>query len=209
MPAELVAFFIKYYAKPGDLYLDPFAGQGVQMQVAKLLGLHYHGYDLSADFCTYIRAVKSRIDDGSTELHITEGDSREPTEIADSSGDFSFHSPPYWDIEYYGDEVGQLGYKQSYEDFLSGMQAVAAAWLSKFKSGAYHVVNVNDFRAHGRFYPYHADTINLFQAAGWRLHDIWIIDGLVGGLPKAFAVDFNRQRIAPKVHEYAIVFRAP
>lgn len=174
-----------------------------------LLGLHYHGYDLSHDFCTYIRAVKDRIDDGTTELHITEGDSRDPSSIADNSGDFSFHSPPYWDIEYYGDEAGQLGYKQSYEDFLIGMQAVASAWLPKFKSGAYHVVNVNDFRAHGRFYAYHADTIALFQRAGWGLHDIWIIDGLVGGLPKAFAVDFNRQRIAPKVHEYAIVFRKP
>ena len=51
--------------------------------------------------------------------------------------------------------------------------------------------------------------INIAIKAGWILHDIWIIDGLIGGLPKAFAVDFNIKKIAPKIHEYAIVLRKP
>jgi DNA modification methylase len=207
MPAELVAFFIRYYSRPGEVYLDPFMGQGVQMQVAKRLGLHYHGYDLSTEFFAYIDAVRGKIDDGQTTLSITHGDSRDPSAIPDGIGDFSFHSPPYWDIEFYGTEPEQLGYQQTYADFLLGMEAVARAWLPKFKPGAWHVVNVNDFRKDGRYYPYHADTIALFQRAGWTLCDTWIIDGLVGGLPKAFAVDFNLKRIAPKVHEYALVFR--
>jgi DNA modification methylase len=209
MPAELVAFFVKYYSRPGETYLDPFMGQGVQMQVAKLLGLHYHGYDLSTEFFAYIDAVRGKIDDGKTTLSITHGDSRDPANVPDNVGDFSFHSPPYWDIEFYGTEDGQLGYQQTYEDFLSGMEQVARAWLPKFKSGAWHVVNVNDFRKDGRYYAYHADTISLFRRAGWVLCDTWIIEGLVGGLPKAFAVDFNLKRIAPKVHEYALVFRKP
>lgn len=209
MPAELPEFFIKYYSRPGDVYLDPFMGQGVQMQVAKIMGLHYYGYDLSAEFFAYIAAVKGKIDDGKTTIQITCGDSTTPDEIPDGIGDFSFHSPPYWDIEFYGTEQEQLGYNHTYPEFLSGMEAVARAWLPKFKKGAWHIVNVNDFRKDGRFYSYHADTIALFQRAGWVLHDTWIIDGLVGGLPKAFAVDFNMKRIAPKVHEYALVFRKP
>jgi hypothetical protein len=209
MPAELVAFFVKYYAEPGDVYIDPFMGQGVQMQVARLLGLDYYGYDLSEEFYRYIAAIKEKIDDGATTISITHGDSRSPDVIPDGIADFSFHSPPYWDIEYYGEEAGQLGYKQSYPDFLAGMQDIARAWLPKFKPGAYHVVNVNDFRKDGIYYAYHADTIALFQRAGWILHDTWIIEGLVGGLSRAFAVDFNLKRIAPKFHEYALVFRAP
>jgi len=208
MPAELVDFFIKYYAKPGDTYLDPFMGQGVQMQVAKLRGMHYRGYDLSAEFFAYIDAVRQRIDDDATTIGITLGDSRHPGEVPDGCGDFSFHSPPYWDIEYYGDEPEQLG-SRSYEDFLVGMRDVYAAWLPKFKPGAVHVVNVNDFRKGGRYYSYHADTIRIATEAGWELTDTWVIDGLVGGLPKAFAVDFNLKRIAPKVHEYCLVFKAP
>jgi hypothetical protein len=207
MPADLVAFFAKYYARPGDLYLDPFMGQGVQMQVAHKLGMHYRGYDLCKEFFDFIDAVKSKIDDGSTLIAITHGDSRFPDEIPDGVGDFSFHSPPYWDIEYYGDEPEQLGTGKSYEEFLDGMEAVARAWLPKFKPGATHVVNVNDFRKDGRFYAYHADIISRFCRAGWELHDLWIIEGLVGGLPKIFSVNSNMKRVAPKIHEYAIVFK--
>jgi len=209
MPAELVAFFIRYYARRGDVYLDPFMGQGVQMQVAKMFGLHYYGYDLCEEFYRYIDAVRQKIDDGKTTIQTTLGDSKQPDAIPDDIGDFSFHSPPYWDIEYYGDDPEQLGRGHTYGEFIAGMEAVARAWLPKFKAGAYHVVNVNDFRKDGKFYPYHADTIGLFQRAGWALTDTWIIDGLVGGLPKAFAVDFNMKRTAPKTHEYALVFRKP
>jgi DNA modification methylase len=206
MPADLVEFFIKYYAKPGDVYLDPFMGQGIQMQVAKIMGLHYYGYDLSKEFFSYIKAVKEKIDDGKTSIEITCGDSRYPLEIPDNIGDFSFHSPPYWDIEDYGDEPAQLG-NASYKGFLLGMQSVAKAWLPKFKDDCWHIVNVNDFRKEGKFYPYHADTIRIFQAVGWELVDLWVIDQLVSGLSKAFAVSFNMKRLAPKVHEYALVFR--
>jgi DNA modification methylase len=206
MPAELVEFFIKFYAKPGDVYLDPFMGQGIQLQVAKLLGLHYYGFDLSTEFFRYIDSVRSKIDDGKTVLNITNGDSRFPSNIPDGIGDFSFHSPPYWDLETYGDEPGQLG-NGSYEEFLVGMRDVARAWLPKFKPGAFHIVNVNDFRRDGRFYPYHSDTIRVYTEAGWELTDIWIIADLIGALAKVFARAKIESRIAPKNHEYALVFR--
>ena len=89
------------------------------------------------------------------------------------------------------------------------MRDVAEAWLPKFKSGAYHVVNVGDFRRDGTFYSYHSDLVREFVDAGWVMHDIWIIDGLVGGLMKIFAADCVKKRITPRCHEYALVFRAP
>jgi DNA modification methylase len=124
-------------------------------------------------------------------------------------GDFCFTSPPYWDIEYYGDEPEQLGKSPTYLDFIMSMEEIVKAWLPKFRSGAYVIVNVNDFRKDGEFYPYHADTITLFQEAGYEFVDLWIVEGLVGGIPRGFAVDFNLKRIAPKVHEFSLVFRKP
>lgn len=207
MAGELIQFFILYYAKPGQTFLDPFMGQGSALQVAKRMGLHYYGYDVSQDMYTYAAAVRDIIDDGKTTLVVINGDSRYPTEVPDECGDFSFYSPPYWDIEYYGEEDGQLGYKHSYEEFLQGLHDVAKAWLPKFKVGAWHVVNVNDFRKGGKFYPYHADVISLYRQAGWTLCDTWIISGTIGGIARGFAVDFNLKRIAPKVHEYGLVFK--
>jgi DNA modification methylase len=208
MPAELVDFFVRYYAEPGQVYLDPFMGQGVQMQVAKLRGLHYHGYDLCREFFDYIEAVRSKIDDGKTEIRIFCADSTHPDEIPDGVGDFSFHSPPYWNIEYYGDDPAQLG-NNTYDGFLSAMVDVYQAWLPKFKPGAWHVVNVNDFRRKGAFYTYHADTITALREAGWIVHDLWVVEGIIGGLSRAFAVQKHEQKLSPKVHEYAIVAKAP
>ena len=103
MPAELVDFFVKYYLPEpeGKVYLDPFMGQGIQMQIAIMRGMHYYGYDVSAEFFEYIDGVRNRIDP----LHLASiwcADSATPDEIPDDHGDFSFHSPPYWDVEFYG-----------------------------------------------------------------------------------------------------------
>lgn len=209
MAAELVEFFAKYYAAPGDTYVDPFMGQGVQMQVAHRLGLHYWGYDLCAEFFRYIDAVRGKIDNNTTGLHTFYGDSKFPTNIPDGVGDVCFTSPPYWDIEDYGDHPEQLGCNKSYSEFLQGMEAVARAWLPKFKPGGWCVVNVNDFRKGGRFYSYHSDTINLFERAGWETHDMWVVEGLISGMSRVFAVSRNERKTAPKVHEYCIVFRRP
>jgi hypothetical protein len=210
MSAELVQFFIKYYAAPGQVYLDPFMAHSIQMQVAKMMGLHYYGQDLCEQFYDYALLVKKKIDDGETKIVAAFGDSRVPDKkIPDGVGDFCFTSPPYWDINWYSDDPRQLGLNRSYPDFIDGMTAVARAWLPKFKPGAVCVVNVNDFRKDHRFYSYHSDTIQLFQAAGWEIHDQWIVEGLVGGMARAFGVDFNMQKIAPKAHEYCMVFRKP
>ena len=208
MPAHLVAFFIKYYAAPGQVYLDPFMGQGVRMQVAHALKLDYYGYDASEEFFNYIESIRPLIDDQTTQIKTYLGDSRTPDQIPDQIGDFSFHSPPYWDLEDYGDEDAQLG-KQSYPDFIDSMHDIARAWLPKFKSGAWHIVNVGDFRKNGQFYSYHSDTIDAFKRAGWVHHDTWILDQVVSGMAKAFAVSFNLKRMAPRSHEYALVFKAP
>ncbi len=78
---------------------------------------------------------------------------------------------------------------------------------AKIQERCYCIVNVNDFRKNGVFYPYHADTMKLFQRAGWVLHDLWVVRGLLSGMPQIFAVDHNLKRRAPKLHEYAIIFR--
>ena len=210
MSPELVQFFIKYYAAPGQTYCDPFMAHSIQMQVAKMMGLHYYGNDLCEEFYKYALLVKEKIDDKKTKIVACHGDSRFPSkQIPDGVGDFCFTSPPYWDINWYSDDPRQLGLDKTYPEFLKGMTDVARAWLPKFKQGAICVVNVNDFRKDHVFYSYHSDIIQLFQVAGWAIHDQWIVEGLVGGMARAFGVDFNMQKIAPKAHEYCMVFRKP
>lgn len=211
MAAELVDFVCAYYCPtPDSVYLDPFAGHGVRAQVAWSRGLRYYAMDASAAYVEYVEAVAERLGADVTMLFIERGDSRDPSSIPDGCGDFSFTSPPYWDTEYYGPEPEQLGtVGVPYDEFIAGMTDVYRAWLPKFKSGAFVVLNVNDIRRDRRFYSYHADLIVALSSLGYELHDTWIIEGLVAQLPRAFAVSFNNKGIAPKVHEYLLVFRVP
>lgn len=209
MPAQLVDFFIRFYAAPGQVYLDPFLGQGVQMQVAALRGMAYWGYDLNADFVRFCRAVRDRMDvgktNGSPSIHLHEGDSRNPETVPDGIGDFCFTSPPYWNVEEYGLQPGQLS-AGTYKECVDGLGEIAEAWLPKFKPSAFCVVNVGDINRNNQFYPFHADVLAAWVAAGWKYHDMWILADM---LPFAtvMAVGFNKTRRAPRCHEYAMVFR--
>jgi hypothetical protein len=209
MAAELVEFVLAFYGEPGGTYLDPFAGQGVQAQVAWLKGFRYVAMDASAEYVDYTRRVVDLLPDTEFDVPrpvVHHGDSRHPVDVPDGIGTVGFTSPPYWDTEYYGPEPFQLGVEcVDYDQFMDGMRAVYEAWLPKFVSGAYLVVNVNDFRRAGRFHPYHADTITALDRAGWSIHDVWVVEGLVTGLARVFAVDKINSMIAPKVHEYLIV----
>lgn len=208
VPAEWVDFFVRYYTVPGDVYLDPFAGQGVRAQVAVLRGLHYYGSDLCEPFVRYTQAVLERLEvDPALHVEVRCADSSDPSWVPDGIGDFCFTSPPYWDVEHYDDDPRQIG-DRPYQQFLDGMEQIAAAWRPKFKPGARVVVNVNDIRRDGALIPYHADTITVMQRAGYTLVDLAIIDGSTTRMSKVFAVAHNMRRTLPKVHEYGLVFTA-
>ena len=129
-------------------------------------------------------------------------------QTADGVGDFTLTSPPYYDIEDYGDEPEQLGKAGSYDRFLNGLAMVAAENFRCLKPGAFAVWFVNDFRRHGVFHPYHIDTVELMTGAGFTLFDMMIVD--LGYPPRAaYATQLVTTKILPKRHEYGLVFRKP
>ena len=59
MPEAVLERIIKVATKPGDLVLDPFAGSGTTLAVAKRLGRDYFGVELSPD---YAESVARRLE---------------------------------------------------------------------------------------------------------------------------------------------------
>lgn len=59
MPEQLLGRIIRASSNPGDVVLDPFAGSGTTLAVAKKLGRRYVGFELSND---YAERVRARID---------------------------------------------------------------------------------------------------------------------------------------------------
>ncbi|MBX6316058.1 MAG: site-specific DNA-methyltransferase [Isosphaeraceae bacterium] len=50
MPEQILGRIIRACSHPGDLVLDPFAGSGTTLAVAKKLGRRYLGFELSAEY---------------------------------------------------------------------------------------------------------------------------------------------------------------
>lgn len=55
MPEQLLARIVKVSSNPGDLVVDPFAGSGSTLVVAKKLQRQFIGFELSANYATRIR----------------------------------------------------------------------------------------------------------------------------------------------------------
>lgn len=217
-PANVCKRLILFYSEPGETIYDPCAGHNSRMQMVWEAGRNYIGYDISENYIELNRQVAATIQgeadksqlwfegmmpDASIELYCRDNCS---CHLADNSIDFTFTSPPYWDLEFYGDEPEQLGWGKTYEQFLKGMRAMIAEQKRVLKPGRFCVLNVNDFRKEGRFYPYHADVIGLGESVGFALFDLIILEWS-NAIRAAFASQVETSKIMPKKHEYLIVFR--
>ena len=55
MPEQLLGRIIRTSSDPMDVVLDPFAGSGTTLRVAKKLGRRWIGFELSSEYCDNIR----------------------------------------------------------------------------------------------------------------------------------------------------------
>jgi DNA modification methylase len=64
MPEQLLGRIIRACSNPGELVLDPFAGSGTTLAVAKKLGRRYLGFELSAEYAQRAEARLRTIESG-------------------------------------------------------------------------------------------------------------------------------------------------
>lgn len=208
-PQNIGRSVVLLYSDPGQVVFDPFAGHNSRLELTVRAGRHYVGCDLSAEFMAFNkkRAKELRTEFPEVRIKLHHVDSRK-VPVEDCSADCTLTSPPYWDIEYYGDEEEQLGKSSTYKEFLNGLQEVMAENFRVLRPGSYACWFVNDFRRKGKLHLYHIDTIKRMQRVGFKPHDIMISD-LGRGIRDCFPNQIIKQRILPKRHEYGLVFRKP
>ncbi|MBL9123317.1 MAG: site-specific DNA-methyltransferase [Planctomycetaceae bacterium] len=64
MPEQLLGRIIRVSSNPGELVLDPFAGSGTTLAVAKKLGREWIGFDLSENYAAQVSARLAAIEPG-------------------------------------------------------------------------------------------------------------------------------------------------
>ena len=64
MPEQLLGRIIRACSNESDLVLDPFAGSGTTLAVAKKLRRRFLGFELSKDYCQQVRKRLAGISPG-------------------------------------------------------------------------------------------------------------------------------------------------
>lgn len=64
MPEQLLGRIIRACSNDGEMVIDPFAGSGTTLAVAKKLGRKFLGFELSEDYCRQVEERLGRIQPG-------------------------------------------------------------------------------------------------------------------------------------------------
>jgi site-specific DNA-methyltransferase (adenine-specific) len=152
-----------------------------------------------------------------SEHRIIFGDSREMPEIEDESVHLVVTSPPYWCIKDYV-HPGQIGYDQSYEDYLADLGKVLSECHRVLHPGCRAAINIGDqyLRAteHGRYHlqPIPADIIGIGRDIGFDFmgNIIWkkiSTTRTTGGGQWMGSIYYPRDGHITYEHEYIILLR--
>lgn len=144
-------------------------------------------------------------------------DSRQMPEVADHSVHLVVTSPPYWCIKDY-DHHGQIGYDQSYEEYLGDLGQVLAECHRVLCPGCRAAINIGDqyLRAteHGRYrvQPIPADIITIGRKVGFDFmgNIIWqkiSTTKTTGGGQWMGSIYYPRDGHITYEHEYIILLR--
>jgi len=136
-PAYIIWNLLQRYTKPGDLVVDPMAGSGTTLDVARELGRKALGYDVHP----------SRKD-------IFNVDARK-LPLEDAEADFVFIDPPYSTHLDYGEDPRDIGkLKASSGHYYADMEQVIAEISRILRPRAHMALYVSDSFEKGKgFYP--------------------------------------------------------
>lgn len=203
---------LEYWSNENDLVIDPFAGRGTRVLIAKSMNRRSIACDISWEFSSHIKDKSNQKKtledfDDDRDIYIPKIIHCDSTKlpINDNVADFMYSCPPYWCIEKYESRAGQLSDIDDYRIFLDKLRDVFKECYRVLKDGKFFVIVVQDFRLWKKFYAFGAHTSVLMEEAGFDLYDNVIrtyTTNIAVKMPDAKAQKYN-----VKIHEYVIVGR--
>lgn len=202
---------ISFWSEPNDMIMDPFAGR-TRALVSFAMGRRYTGYEVSPDVVTHLTEKFTELgilQDPKCDMLIDCKDCIYAyDEYGDDFSDLIFSCPPYWDLEKYQSAPGQLSDIKKYETFLEELKIRLESSLDTLKLGKYIILVVGDFRRNGKYIPFHADMINMFQNSEYiKLHDIIAVQNIPFGTAAFYFGASKKRKHTAKAHEYILVWK--
>jgi len=224
----MIERLLRFFTKPGDLVLDPFAGVGSTLKACALNGRRGVGIEL---YSKWVDLARERLSvevnsstDPSRRQRIIQGDSREVLRrFPDEHFDFIVTSPPYWSIlgkppdhrvkeerlsqnlaTDYGRDPRDLGTISTYSSFLEELKTVFTQCFRTLRTNKYMVVVVSDFRHGTEYVMYHSDVGRIMKEIGFTLKGVTIF---VKNSKKLYPYGYPYEYVPNIHHEYLLIFK--
>lgn len=236
-PSKLVKQAMMMWSFENEKVFDPFAGHMTRPILTNYFGRDYWGCDVSHEYVARTknkimeRTQGGLLDDEVLEdsdqtvevdlddqwLRLERRDTRNVDQDEDEYrkripsewADFIFTSPPYWDLEDYGEEDDQLGKdNDDFMSFIEDMEQVMEQCYRILKDKRYAAFVINDFRKNCMetgLTDFHRYIIEAGEKAGFNLHDIALYP--TGQSSGIFTMQLTHMEVTAKNHEYIVVFR--
>ena len=208
----LTEIMYRWFSRENDNILDPFAGGSVRGIVASCLGRNYTGIDLSKNQIEankiQFEEMKQKYTNIKGTVNWINGDSLYCKELANNEYNMIMTCPPYYNLEVYSEEEGDISNCDTYEEFMEIFEKIVANACSMLKENSFAVCVVGEVRdkKYGAYYNFVGDTINAFRKAGLHYYNEAILVNVAGTLPIRVGNQFNRGRKIGKQHQNVLIF---
>lgn len=201
----LTELCLRWYSRPGDRVLDPFAGGSVRGVVSSALGRWYTGVDIRPEQVAADRAQTSIGGDIAPEWIC--GDAQDVRALVGPmyEADMILTCPPYGDLERYSDDPADLS-TMTWPAFLDAYRHILSESVSLLALDRFVCVVVSDVRdPDGAYRGLPWETMRALTDAGAHvIADAVILDPL-GSKQMVAGRTFRAGRLLQRVHQYLIV----
>lgn len=187
--------------------IDPFAGGSVRGIVAERLGFEYTGIDLRKEQidANYNNAKEIGIDTDKINW-ICDNSLNVDEHIEDGTADLLFTCPPYFDLEVYSENEGDIS-NMDYEEFSEAYTTILKKFANKLKDNRFAIVVISDVRDKKGYYrDLTGLTKQAFAESGAHFYNDIILINTLGGLAMTARRKMNSSRKVIRHHQNVLVF---
>ncbi len=204
----LAEICLLWYCPKNGIVFDPFAGDVSQSIVAAIKGYNFKGIELRPEQIEIHMHIANRLNTKDNVLFYCDDAINLDKHIKPESVDFLFSCPPYYDLEKYSDEPGDMS-NMTEEDFDKKMAEIIIKSAKTLKNNHFACFVVGEVRRKsgiGQYKSLVPKMIKWCEDASLHYYNELILVTPVGSLPIRVRKVWEASRKIGKTHQNVLVF---
>lgn len=192
-----------WFLPEGGKILDPFAGSLGRGGVAALLNKPYTGIEIRKEQIDVNEKRLAELDTPPGLVSFIHGNAKDLGKLIPETDryDLLFTCPPYYDLEIYSQQEGDLSAKQSYQEFMADYESIFDQAIARMNDNTFAILVLGDIRDDAGFYRgFVRDNIAIFEKRGYKLYNEIIYLQALATAPHRAERNMRKRKVV-KVHQ--------